>query len=80
MAHYDSDKKDDIVRQAEVDHELELGDKRHAKVLDLGAQAGYENFEYTEAESKAVLRKIDWRLCPMLIWICAWPNKINTWV
>ncbi|WWC93568.1 hypothetical protein V866_000403 [Kwoniella sp. B9012] len=55
-----------------VEQEVPYGDEdnnKHRNILDLAARAHYEHIDYTEEESKAVLRKIDWRLMPMLIWI-----------
>lgn len=70
MAQYsDKDKNLDNIIQQDV---LESGDKNlvHNRVVDLAARAHLEQVDYTEEESKAVLRKIDWHLMPMLIWIC----------
>ncbi|KAK4686179.1 MFS transporter, ACS family, allantoate permease, partial [Tremellales sp. Uapishka_1] len=49
----------------------ELGDlgKGLPAVVDLAARANLVHVEYTAVESKSVLRKIDWRLMPMLIWV-----------
>ena len=47
--------------------------KRHGNVLDLAARAHLEGVEYDEAESNAVLRRIDWHLMPLLVWICKKP-------
>lgn len=44
--------------------------KVHTKYVDLAARAHVEHVDYTPAESKSVLRKIDWHLMPMLVWIC----------
>lgn len=45
------------------------GAKAHTKYVDLAARAHVEHVDYTPAESKSVLRKIDWHLMPMLVWI-----------
>ncbi|WWC69090.1 uncharacterized protein I206_103026 [Kwoniella pini CBS 10737] len=58
----------DVTTAQEVPYGDETS-KTHGVIVDLAARAHYEHVEYTEEESKAVLRKIDWRLMPMLIWI-----------
>ena len=47
-----------------------LQDETTHTVVDIAARAHIEAVEYTEAESRAVLRKIDWHLMPLLVWIC----------
>lgn len=78
MAQYnDKDKNLETVLQQDVPIELESGEKAHHRVVDLAAQAHIEQVDYTEAESNAVLRKIDWHLMPMLIWICESPLYVT---
>jgi len=72
MSKIEDEKNINITSSQEVSPEL-LGDeyvKRHGNVLDLGARAHLEGVEYDEDESNAVLRRIDWHLMPLLVWIC----------
>ena len=62
---YDDEKTGDLTLSHEVDTET-----KHGAILDLAARAHVEAVQYDEAESKAVLRRIDWHLMPLLIWIC----------
>ncbi|WVQ78692.1 hypothetical protein IAT38_000779 [Cryptococcus sp. DSM 104549] len=47
----------------------ELGGSDDSNIVDLAARAHLEKVSYTEEESKSVLRKIDWHLMPLLIWV-----------
>jgi hypothetical protein len=72
MSKIEDEKNINITSSQEVSPEL-LGDeyiKRHGTVLDLAARAHLEGVEYDEDESNAVLRRIDWHLMPLLVWIC----------
>lgn len=62
---FDDDKINDLTSS----HEVET-DTKHGAILDLAARAHVEAVQYDEVESKAVLRRIDWHLMPLLIWIC----------
>ncbi|OCF35092.1 hypothetical protein I317_01802 [Kwoniella heveanensis CBS 569] len=42
---------------------------KHTNIVDLAARAHIGDIDYTEEEGKRVLRKIDWRLMPLLVWI-----------
>ncbi|KAL7423536.1 hypothetical protein Q5752_001116 [Cryptotrichosporon argae] len=71
MASVANDKDIDLTRTEEVvGDELEDGSgKQGRRIVDLAARAHVETVEYTEAESKKVLRKIDWHVIPLLMWI-----------
>jgi hypothetical protein len=58
------------IRVQELDADVDEPAKRHGDIIDLAARAHLDAVDYTEAESKAVLRKIDWRLMPLLVWVC----------
>lgn len=58
------------IRVQELDADVNEPTKRHGDIIDLAARAHLDAVDYTEAESKAVLRKIDWRLMPLLVWVC----------
>lgn len=49
---------------------VDVESSKDARVVDLGAQAHYEAIEFTEEESNAVLRKIDLRIIPMVVFLC----------
>lgn len=63
------EKHADSAQVLDVTPELAL-DKTHNAIVDIAARAHIEEVEYSEAEGKSVLRKIDWHLMPMLVWIC----------
>jgi hypothetical protein len=70
MSQLENDKTLDLARAEEVTAELGDVGKKHTAIVDLAAKAHVEAVQYTPAESKSVLRKIDWHLMPMLVWIC----------
>lgn len=67
MSKIDDEKTNDFAQ--EVPYPVE-SDTKHGKIVDLAARAHLEGVTYDEAENKAVLRRIDWHLMPLLIWIC----------
>lgn len=71
MSKIEDEKTANLTSSQEVSPEL-AGEyhKSHGNVLDLAARAHVEAVEYDEVESDAVLRRIDWHLMPLLIWIC----------
>jgi hypothetical protein len=80
MSKIEDEKNNNITSSQEVSPEL-LGDeyvKRPGNVLDLAARAHLEGVEYEEDESNAVLRRIDWHLMPLLVWICKCSEAIRT--
>lgn len=79
MSKIEDEKNNNITSSQEVSPES-LGDeyvKRHGNVLDLAARAHLEGVEYEEDESNAVLRRIDWHLMPLLVWICKCSEAIR---
>jgi hypothetical protein len=72
MSQPENDKTLDLARAEEVTAELGDVGKKHTAIVDLAAKAHVEAVQYTQEESKSVLRKIDWHLMPMLVWICTW--------
>jgi hypothetical protein len=69
MSQPENDKTLDLARAEEVTAELGDVGKKHTAIV---AKAHVEAVQYTQEESKSVLRKIDWHLMPMLVWICTW--------
>ena len=71
MSKIEDEKNANLTSSQEVSPEF-AGEfhKGHGNVLDLAARAHVEAVEYDEVESDAVLRRIDWHLMPLLIWIC----------
>ena len=61
----------DTIKKGPVDATVLDVEKTHDdRYVDLAANAHYEAIEFTEAESKAVLRKIDRRIVPMVVFLC----------
>jgi hypothetical protein len=76
MSKLEDEKNINSASSQEVPHELvdDHGepDKHHGNILDLAARAHVQAVDYDEVESRSVLRRIDWHLMPLLIWICAY--------
>ena len=69
MSKIDDEKSHDLATSLEVPAGHETVSK-HGNIVDLAARAHVEDVQYDEAESRAVLRRIDWHLMPLLVWIC----------
>jgi hypothetical protein len=71
MSKIEDEKNVNLASSQEVSPEFEgENNKSHGNIVDLAARAHLEGVEYDELESNAVLRRIDWHLMPLLVWIC----------
>lgn len=70
MSKIDNEKSNDLAQDGSYPVE---SNEKHGKIVDLAARAHVEGVTYDEVENKAVLRRIDWHLMPLLIWICKCP-------
>lgn len=77
MSKVDDEKSYDVTSAQEVPFGAK-GETKHGNILDLAARAHVEAVQYDEVESKTVLRRIDWHLMPMLIWICESNGRLRS--